>query len=84
MGYSVAMHEPAREPSLPSIVASIDGRDAFDTERLVTTLRRRCGPGGSDRTEPGAIEWVKRWGPSRITAQPFECSCVQGRCAVCN
>jgi hypothetical protein len=84
MGYSVVMDQPAREPSVASIVASIEGRSARETELLVSMLERRCWPGGSDRSERGALEWVKRWGPSRITAQPFECSCVQGRCAVCN
>jgi hypothetical protein len=84
MGYSGVMDQPAREPSVPSIVASIEGRSAFETERLVSMLERWCWPGGSDRSEPGALEWVRRWGPSRITAQPAECSCIQGRCTVCN
>jgi len=84
MGYWVVMDGPAREPSVPAIVASIEGRSARETDRLVSMLERWCWPGGSDRTERGALEWVKRWGPSRITAQPAECSCVQGRCAVCN
>jgi len=78
------MDGPAREPSVPSIVASIEGRSAPETERLIEMLERWCWPGGADRSERGALEWVKRWGPSRITAQPFECSCVHGRCAVCN
>lgn len=78
------MDEPAREPSVPSIVASIDERSALDTERLITMLCGRSWPGGSDRTERAALEWVKRWGPSRITAQLAECSCLQGRCSVCN
>ena len=84
MGYSVVMDGPAREPSVPTIVASIESRSARETERLVEMLRVWCWPGGSDRREPGALEWVKRWGPARITATPAECSCLQGRCAVCN
>jgi hypothetical protein len=78
------MDRPAQEPSVPELVASIEGRGARETEQLATMLERWCWPGGSDRTERGALEWVKRWGPSRITAQPFECSCVRGRCSVCN
>jgi hypothetical protein len=78
------MDGPAREPSVPAIVASIDGRDMFETDRLISKLERSCWPGGSDRSEPGALEWVKRWGPSRLTAEPAACSCLQGRCAVCN
>jgi hypothetical protein len=78
------MDGPAREPSVPSIVASIEGRSELETERLVAMLSGRCWPGGGDRSEPGALEWVKRWGPSRITAPLTACSCVEGRCAVCN
>lgn len=78
------MDEPAREPSVPALVESIDQRSALETERLIATLYGRSRPGASDRTERAALEWVKRWGPSRITAQLAECSCVQGRCSVCN
>ena len=85
MGYSVAMDGPAREPSVPSIVASIEGRSARETDRLATMLRTWCWPGGgTDRREPGALEWVRRWGPARVLPEPTACSCVQGRCAVCN
>jgi hypothetical protein len=79
------MDGPAREPSVPAIVASIEGRTTGDTDRLATMLRTWCWPGGaSDRREPAALEWVRRWRPSRLTAQPAACSCVRGRCAVCN
>jgi len=79
------MDGPAPEPSLPAIVESIEGRSAKDTELLSSRLFGGCWPGGmGDRTEPGALEWVRRWGPSRLTAEPLPCSCVQGRCAVCN
>jgi hypothetical protein len=80
------MNGPAREPSVPTIVASIQGRTARETDRLATMLRAWCWPGdGSDRHEPSALEWVRRWGPARVAAQqPTACSCVQGRCAVCN
>ena len=53
MGYLVAMDGPAREPSVPSIVESIEGRSTLETERLVAMLRSWCWPGGSDRREPG-------------------------------
>jgi hypothetical protein len=79
------MDQPAREPSVPAIVASIERRSARETDLLSSDLRDYCWPGGlGDRCEPSALEWVRRWGPARITAEPFTCSCVQGRCAVCN
>ena len=79
------MDGPAPEPSLPAIVESIEGRSAKDTELLSSRLLGGCWPGGfGDRSEPGALDWVRRWGPSRLTAEPLSCSCVRGRCAVCN
>jgi hypothetical protein len=85
MGYAVAMDDAAREPTVPSIVASIEERTALDTERLATMLRTWCWPGGgSDRHEPSALEWVRRWGPGRVGPEPTACSCLQGHCAVCN
>ena len=32
------MDQPAREPSVPAIVASIEGRSALETERLAAML----------------------------------------------
>jgi hypothetical protein len=85
MGYSVVMDGPAREPSIASIVTTIAERSEPETERLAAMLRSWCWPGGAaDRREPGALEWVRRWGPSRLTAEPLDCSCAGGRCAVCN
>jgi hypothetical protein len=78
------MSDPAREPSVPEIVTSIASRSLADGDRLAADLRRRCWPESSDACVPAALEWVRRWGPGRLTAEPYACSCVQGRCAVCN
>jgi hypothetical protein len=79
------MDGSAREPSVPAIVASIAERSAPETNRLVSKLRDHCWPGGgSDRREPTALEWVRRWGPARQSAEPLDCSCARGRCAFCN
>jgi hypothetical protein len=70
---------------VPEIVESIEGRDARATEQLSSRLRNHCWPGGvGDRSDATALDWVRRWGPSRLTAEPLSCSCVHGRCAVCN
>jgi hypothetical protein len=75
----------APEPSVAAIVASIERRSAKDTRLLSSRLLDGCWPGGvGDRTDPPALDWVRRWGPSRLTAEPLSCSCLQGRCAVCN
>jgi hypothetical protein len=66
-------------------IAAISARSPRDADALILHLGRRSWPGGSaDRSEPGALEWVRRWGPGRLTASPLDCSCEQGRCAVCN
>ena len=68
------------------IVEAIDGRTPAQTDFITAALVRGAWPGGvADRLEPTALEWVKRWGPSGVTPQYREdCSCVEGRCAVCN
>jgi hypothetical protein len=44
-----------------------------------------CWPGGpADRSEPAALEWVRRWRPDRTEATLPLCSCWAGRCPVCN
>jgi hypothetical protein len=79
------MSDDRRDDDLAAVIESIAGRTHAETERLVTTLGRTCWPRGvADRTEPPALEWVKRWGPARLTAATVDCSCSEGRCLVCN
>jgi hypothetical protein len=79
------MDTPAREPSVAAMVAAIAGRDAHGTKRLTSMLERCAWPGGhADRVERGALEWVRLWGPGRLTTEPVDCSCAHGRCLVCN
>lgn len=78
------MAGPNRNPSVPEIVAEIEGRTARESEALAGRLRARCWPESSDGLVPVAVEWVRRWGPSRSFASSLECSCTAGRCAVCN
>lgn len=74
-----------RRDHLATAIESIATRTHVETAQLVATLGRTCWPRGlGDRTEPPALEWVRRWGPSRLTAATLDCSCSQGRCAVCN
>jgi hypothetical protein len=66
-------------------VESVSTRAQTDTDRLISAMLRSCWPGGtSDRTESGALEWVRRWGPRAVGAMPPVCSCADGRCPVCN
>jgi hypothetical protein len=66
-------------------IAAHGRRTRADHDRLVKTLGGRCWPGGpADRTEPAARGWVRRWRPRPIGAIAIECTCAQGRCALCN
>ena len=79
------MSDHRRDDDLAAAIESIATRSHTDTTRLLVTLGRTCWPRGiADRTEPPALEWVRRWGPARLTAATLDCSCSEGRCAVCN
>jgi hypothetical protein len=85
MGYQVAMDGPSPERSVGEHVATIAERTETETERLAAMLRTWCWPGeATDRRVPQAVEWLRRWGPSRGAAASLDCSCAAGRCAVCN
>ena len=78
------MHEEPRN-LVAAVVDAIDERTASQTDFIMAALVRGAWPGGiGDRVEPGALDWVRRWGPDGTTPQYLDCSCVHGRCAVCN
>ena len=70
---------------IPEHIEAIAERSDTAAQRLATILLHRAWPGGSaDRMEPGALDWVRRWGPARMAPGELSCSCAAGRCAVCN
>lgn len=50
-------------PPLSDLLDALaDGRAA----RHADTMMRRCWPGGAaDRSDPVALEWVRRWSPQQ-------------------
>jgi hypothetical protein len=68
------------------VVEAIDERPKAQTDFIMAALVRGAWPGGiGDRLEPGALEWVRRWGPGVVEPPALgDCSCDAGRCAVCN
>lgn len=80
------MSEEPRNDLVAAIVETIDERTSDQTTFLTAALVRGAWPGGiSDGVQPAALEWVKRWGPARIEHRYLDaCSCVEGRCGVCN
>jgi hypothetical protein len=76
--------QPSDHP-IAAHIESISSRAESDTQRLVSAMLTRCWPGDSgDRSEPGALEWLRRWGPRGLKPIPLACSCAAGRCLVCN
>jgi hypothetical protein len=70
---------------LAGIIRALAGRSESETDRFARTLLRRSWPGdASDRREPGAIDWLRRWGPGGPAPVTPACSCRAGRCALCN
>jgi hypothetical protein len=71
-----------RPVDIAALVADARGA-ARDAARL-SGLVRRSWPAASDATRPAAREWVRRWGPTRMTAPPPDCACAAGTCGWCN
>ena len=80
------MDDEPRTDLVAAVVDAIDRRTSTQTDFIMAALVRGAWPGGiGDRVERGALEWVRRWGPAGGTPPFLEnCSCAQGRCAVCN
>ncbi len=68
------------------VVEAIDTRTPAQTDFVMAALVRGAWPGGiADRLEPTAREWVRGWGPAVVERDYLgDCSCVAGRCLVCN
>ncbi|HEX8120108.1 MAG TPA: hypothetical protein VF549_02475 [Solirubrobacteraceae bacterium] len=71
-----------RPLDIAALVRSADA-SAVDVAGL-TTLLRRSWPASSDGTRPAARDWLRRWRPVRVTAQPADCACAAGTCGWCN
>ena len=67
-----------------SLLTSLAARTHAETVVLTARLRERCWPGGDDRTDALAREWLRRRGIGIVTPAPDGCTCAGGRCRVCN
>jgi hypothetical protein len=62
-------------------VEAVTARTTDEVDRLAEALCARCWPAGlGDRLDPVAVEWIKRWSPTTLSAAKVRCSCADGRC----
>ena len=64
------------------VVAVLDDRTPAQSDLLAATLAARWS--ATDRHDPAAHEWLRRWRPRPATFVTPACTCVAGRCLVCN
>lgn len=75
-------HKPERALVAALIRTAVTPADA--DRSALASLAARCRPPGSDRRQPVAVEWVRRWGANRVVVRSPHCGCAAGRCAWCN
>ena len=69
---------------LPDHIRALAARSESDTDRLTAGLHARAWPGGGDRHDPIAREWLRRWAPRSMGPVAAGCACATGRCGICN
>ena len=79
------MDKHSHRTLITAIIETIAGSTEADRSRLASTLGWHCWPGGPiDRREPGEMQALRGWRPGRATPALFACSCLRGRCHICN
>ena len=61
---------------------SISERTEAQGEVLAATLAARWT--ATDRHDPVALEWLRRWTPKPAHLITPACTCAAGRCGICN
>jgi hypothetical protein len=78
------MPNPIDHTLVAGLLTSLAVRTPAETVVLTARLRERCWPGGDDRTDALAREWLRRRGVPSGPPEPVGCTCHTGRCRVCN
>lgn len=78
------MPDPFDHTLVAGLLTSLAVRTHAETVVLTARLRETCWPGGDDRTDALAREWLRR--PGQRTPAPCvsRCTCDDGRCRVGN
>jgi hypothetical protein len=77
----LAMTDPDQR-LVSRLVTVLQERTQAQGDLLAATLAARWS--ASDRHEPAAHEWLRRWTPKPATFIAPPCTCAAGRCLVCN
>jgi hypothetical protein len=77
------MDERSDHKLIAGLIAAAARPSAAGTRDLAT-LTAHCWPGGSDRGDAIAAQWLRRWHPKRALVAPPRCVCPAGRCEACN
>ena len=64
------------------VFEAITDRTEAQGDALAAALAARWSP--SDRNDPLAREWLRRWSPKPAHFPPPACACATGHCLVCN
>jgi hypothetical protein len=75
------MSDPG-ERLVARILTVLEERTPAQGDLLAATLAARWS--APDRHDPTAHEWLRRWRPKPATFVSPACTCVAGRCLVCN
>jgi len=78
------MPDQSNHTFVAGLLTSLAARTHAETVVLTARLRERCWPGGDDRTDALAREWLRHRGPQAATPSSDGCTCASGRCRVCN
>jgi hypothetical protein len=78
------MPDPFDHTLVAGLLTSLALRTHAETVVLTARLRETCWPGGDDRTDALAREWLRRRGPRAPQPALHGCTCADGRCRVCN
>jgi len=78
------MPDPFDHTLVAGLLTSLAARTHAETVVLTARLRETCWPGGDDRTDALAREWLRHRGPRTPAPDVSGCTCLHGRCRVCN
>jgi hypothetical protein len=70
---------------ITALIETIASWSDADKNRLAAMLGGHCYPGGPvDYRDPSGVEALRAWRPGGALPTLVACSCLRGRCHICN